>query len=70
MNKKPVMRAIRLEEALADLMDAENILSKLEGSEVFQAFSDRQKRGYYRVLGELRGLLADMSKDTSLELAS
>jgi hypothetical protein len=36
MNKKPVMRAIRLEEALADLMDAENILSKLEAARFFR----------------------------------
>jgi hypothetical protein len=37
MEKKPVHRAIRLEEAIADLMDAEKIVAELESTDVLHA---------------------------------
>ena len=67
MNKKPVMRAIRLEEALLDLMEAERTLSSLETSDVLQALTDKQKRRYRQALGELRDLIQDITNDTSQE---
>ena len=67
MNKKPVMRAIRLEEALADLTDAEQILSKLENTHVFLAFTERQKRQYHAMLDQLRDMIHDITNDTSQE---
>jgi hypothetical protein len=70
MSKKPVMRAIRLEEALLDLMEAERTLALVETSDSFQAFTDKQKRGYRQALGELRDLIHDLTNDTSQELAA
>ena len=67
MEKKPVKRATLLEEALADLTDAEEILAKLEGSDTFEAFSRTQKQSYYETLAKLRDLMLDLGEDTSRE---
>ena len=65
--KKPVKRVILLEEALSDLMEAEYILSTIESRDVFQSFTDTQKRHYHEVLSRLRDLTHDISQDTSQE---
>jgi hypothetical protein len=65
MEKKPVHRAIRLEEAIADLSDAERIVAQLVTRDVLQAFSEIQRTNYYAVLLLLRELLRDLTQDAS-----
>ena len=67
MEKKPVQRVIRLEEAIADLMDAEKIVAELENTDVLRAFSESQRTHYYAARLLLRELLNDLLEDTSLE---
>ncbi len=65
--KKPVHRALRLEEALADLQDAEHILSQVETSDALQGFTHRQKRHFYEVLADLRDLIHDLEQEAAQE---
>ena len=65
--KKPVLRAIRLEEAIADLMDAEKIVAELENTDMLRAFNEGQRTHYYAARLLLRELLNDWLKDTDLE---
>ena len=67
MNKKPVHRAIRLENILFEIHDAEQILLKVEASAEFQALKPRQKLRYHDVLGGLRTLIYDLEQDTAQE---
>jgi hypothetical protein len=67
MGKKPLHRAIRLEEAIAELRHAERIVAQLQSSDVLQAFTDIQRTHYYAVLLLLRELLRDPSQDNSRE---
>jgi hypothetical protein len=67
MQKKPVHRAIRLENALADIVDAEQILSQVETSDVFQAFTTKEKAQCRDVLGRLRELIDDLTQDPAQE---
>ena len=67
MEKKPVLRAIRLEEGIADLMDAEKIVAELEGTDVLRAFTESQRTHYYAARLLLRELLNDLLEDTSRE---
>ena len=60
-------RAIRLEEALADLMDAEKIIAELESTDVLRAFTESQPTHYYAARLSLRELVSDLLKDTDLE---
>jgi hypothetical protein len=48
MQRKPVRRAIRLEEALAALNDAEQILYQVENSDLFQAFTSMERSQWLR----------------------
>ena len=65
--KKPVKRVILLEDALSELMEAEDILAAIETKDVFQAFTPKQKQDYYDALSRLRGLIHNESGDTSPE---
>jgi hypothetical protein len=47
MEKKPVLRAIRLEEAVADLMDAEKIVAELESTDVLRVSTKSQRTHYF-----------------------
>jgi hypothetical protein len=67
MPRKPVRRAIRLEEALAALNDAEQILYQVENSDVFQAFTSMERSQYYEALAKLHDLIRDLSLDTYRE---
>ena len=53
------------ENVLADIHDAEQILSKVEASEDFQALKPRQKLRYQDVLTGLRVLIHDLEQDTA-----
>jgi hypothetical protein len=67
MEKKPVHRAIRLEESIAALCDIEQMFLQVENTDVFQAFAAKQKTQYYDTLSKLRELIQDLSNDTSRE---
>ncbi len=71
MQKKPVHRANRLESALTDIQDAEQILSKVQMNEDFQALKLRHKLKFEDVLSGLRGLIYDLEEETAqAQLAS
>jgi hypothetical protein len=50
-------------DAIGQLYRAERALLNLQGSRVFQAFSDTQKYEYYQVLGDVRSLIREISKE-------
>lgn len=47
--------------------EAEQILSRVEGTEEFQALKQRQKIKYHDVLGGLRGVIYDLEQDSAQE---
>jgi hypothetical protein len=49
-------------DAIGQLYRVERALSNLQSSRVFQAFSDTQKYEYYQVLGDVRSLIREISK--------
>jgi hypothetical protein len=49
-------------DAIGQLYRVERALSNLQSSRVFQAFSDTQKYEYYQVLGDVRSLMREISK--------
>src|SRR4029077_2913166 len=51
-------------DAIGQLYRAERALSNLQSSRVFQAFSDSQKYEYFQVLGDVRSLIRDISKQS------
>src|SRR4029077_12879927 len=51
-------------DAIGQLYRAERALSNLQSSRVFQAFSDRQKYEYFQVLGDVRSLIREISKQS------
>ena len=65
--KKPVKRAIRLEEVLGDLIGTEATLLRLEMDEGFNALTEKQMRLYNEVLAKLRELVQDLSNDVAQE---
>ena len=65
--KKPVQRAIRLEEVLGDLIGTEAILLRLERDQAFDALTEKQMRLYKEVLASLRELVRDLSNDVAQE---
>ena len=67
MEKKLVDRAIRVEEAIADLMDAEKIVAQLKKVTFLQAFTGEQCTHYYAALLLLRELPSDLSENNSRE---
>jgi hypothetical protein len=67
MNKKPVKRAIRLEEVLGDLIGTEETLLRLELDQDFNALSEKQMRLYKEVLARLREFVQDLSNDVARE---
>jgi hypothetical protein len=67
MRKKPPHRAMYLEDALHALADMERTFAELESSDVFQAFTTKQKLEYRDVLGRLRDLINDLEQDTAKE---
>lgn len=50
---------------LSQLHRTERALSSLEGSHIFAALSDFQKREYHQVLADVRSRIREMSKETS-----
>ena len=50
-------------DAIGQLYRAERELSNLQSSRVFQAFSDTQKYEYYQILGDVRSLIREVSKE-------
>jgi hypothetical protein len=56
-----------LEDALHALADLERTFAELESSDVFQAFTTRQKLEHRDVLGRLRDLIHDLEQDTAQE---
>jgi hypothetical protein len=65
--KKPVHRAMYLEDALHALGEMERTFAELESSDVFQAFTSKEKAQYHDVLGRLRDLIHDLEQDTAQE---
>lgn len=51
-------------DAIGQLYRVERALSNLHSSRVFQAFSDTQKYEYYQVLGDVRSLIREISKES------
>ena len=49
-------------DAIGQLYRVERALSNLQSSRVFHAFSDTQKYEYYQVLGDVRSLMREISK--------
>jgi hypothetical protein len=49
-------------DAIGQLYRVERALSNLQSSRVFQAFSDTQKYEYFQVLGDVRSLIREISK--------
>jgi acyl-CoA reductase-like NAD-dependent aldehyde dehydrogenase len=67
MRKKPAHRAMYLEDALHALEDMERTFAELETSDVFQAFTAKEKAQYRDVLSRLRYLIHDLEQDTAQE---
>jgi hypothetical protein len=65
--RKPVKRAIRLEEVLGDLIGTEETLLRLEMDQAFDALTEKQMRLYKEVLAKLRELVQDLSNDVAQE---
>ena len=65
--RKPVKRAVRLEEVLGDLIGTEETLLRLELDQDFDALSDKQMRLYKEVLAKLSELVQDLSNDVAKE---
>jgi hypothetical protein len=65
--KKPVKRAIQLEEALSDLIQVEEILLQLELSDTFDALTEKQAQVFTENLGQLRRLVQELSTDAAQE---
>ena len=65
--KKPVHRAIYLEDALNILQMTECMYAELEHSDLFRALSTRQKAEYRDVLTRLRRLIHDQEQDNAQE---
>ena len=58
-------------DSIGQLYRVERALSNLQSSRVFQAFSDTQKYEYYQVLGDVRSLIREISKENvELKVAS
>jgi len=67
MNKKPVHRAMYLEDAVLALRELEATASQLESSDVFKTFTARQRIEYRDVLSRLRDLIRDLEQDNARE---
>jgi hypothetical protein len=65
--RKPVKRAIQLEEVLGDLIATEETLLRLELDQAFDALSEKQMRLYKEVLAKLSELVKDLSNDVAQE---
>lgn len=50
-------------DAIGQLSRVERALSNLQSSHVFQAFNNTQKYEYYQVLGDVRSLIREISKE-------
>ena len=65
--KKPVKRAILLEDALSDLMEAEYILSAIAKKDGVRALTTKQRQRYNDVLSRLHALVYEVSQETAQE---
>jgi hypothetical protein len=65
--KKPVKRATLLEEVLADLMEAEDILASLEPANALEPLTAKQVHLYNGTLAALRVLVCDLINDVAQE---
>jgi len=63
--RKPVKRAIRLEEVLGDLIGTEETLLRLQMDNAFDALTEKQIRLYKEVLAKLSELVQDLSNDVA-----
>jgi hypothetical protein len=67
MQKKPVHRAMYLDDALTILQDIERTASELEVSDVFQRFTNTEQAQFRDVLRRLRDLIRDLEQDSTQE---
>ena len=65
--KKPVHRAMYLEDALIALQEVEGTFAQLESGEQFQAFTAKQKAQFRDVLTRLCDLIHDLEQDSAQE---
>ena len=65
--KKPVKRATLLEEVLADLIEAEDILASLEPANALQPLTVEQVHLYDGIMAALRVLVCDLINDVAQE---
>jgi hypothetical protein len=65
--RKPVKRAIRLEEVLGVLIGTEETLLRLEMDQAFDSLTEKQMRLYKEVLAKLSELVQDLSNDVAQE---
>jgi len=65
--KKPVHRALRLENTVYELLEIESLLAQVSKSEGFDALTRGQRAKYQDVLSSLREIIADLAQDTSQE---
>jgi hypothetical protein len=65
MQKKPVHRAMYLEDALNALEEMERTFAELETSEVFEAFTAKEKAQYRDTLRRLRDVIHNLVQDTA-----
>jgi predicted NACHT family NTPase len=65
--RKPVHRALLLEDAVNALQVMERTASGLEKSDVFQAFTTSQKVEYRDLLNRLRDLIHHLEQDSANE---
>jgi hypothetical protein len=66
-DKKPVYRAMYLEDALNSLQEMERTFAELARSDVFQSFTTSQRIECREVLGRLRDLIHDLEQDSAQE---
>jgi len=65
--KKPVHRALYLEDILHTLQEMERTCSEVENSDALQALTTRQRADYRAVLSRLRYLIRDLEQDAGQE---
>lgn len=65
--KKPVHRALHLEDILNTLQEMERTCTELENSDSFQSLTTSQRAEYRALLSRLRYLIHDLEQDNAQE---
>ena len=65
--KKPVKRAILLEDVLSDFLEVENILLKMELKNALQPLSAKQAQLYEGIVASVRELVGDLTIEVAQE---